>query len=243
MLQNRHLKKSGSFLIDGLGRPINISRSMQQEPRRPGRPRDEDLATRRKEEILTVAAVFFAETGYRQADIQVLADRIGVGKGTVYRYFPTKEELFFATVDAGIQALSNCVNEAVEDEADVIEHIRKAISAYLGHFDRHPELVELLIIERAEFRDREQATYFAYKERNLERRLVFIQESINKGIIRNICPNRIINVISDTLYGVIFTNHFAKRKVPFEQQAQELVDILFHGILSDKHRIQENPSI
>lgn len=204
--------------------------------RRPGRPRDEELANRRSEEILNAAAVFFAETGYRQADIQVLADRIGVGKGTVYRYFPTKEELFFATVDAGIQALTNCVADAVEGETDAISHIRKAITAYLGYFDQHPELVELLIIERAEFRDREQATYFAYKERNFERRQTFVKDAIAKGIIRNICPNRIINVVSDTLYGVIFTNHFAKRKVSFEQQAQELVDILFNGILTDKHR-------
>lgn len=216
---------------------------MGYEKRKPGRPRDEDLAKRRKEEILNEATSFFAKSGYRQADIQVLADRLGVGKGTIYRYFPTKEELFFAAVDSGIQALVNCVAKAAEDETVAIAHIRKAITAYLGYFDQNPELIELLIIERAEFRDREKATYFAYKERNYERRRIFIQEAIDQGIIRNIGPNRIINVISDTLYGVIFTNHFAKRKVPFEQQAQELVDILFHGILLDRHNSQKTPNL
>lgn len=204
---------------------------MSTTSRKPGRPRDEQLLIRRQEEILSGATRLFAEVGYRQADIQVLADRLGVGKGTVYRYFPTKEALFFAAVDAGVRALVECVDAAVENVPEPVEHIQKAIRAYLGFFDHNPDLVELLIIERAEFRDRDQATYFFYKDQTQGKRLAFIESAMASGIIRPMPPERILNVFGDCLYGAIFTNHFSKRKSPLDRQAEEIIDILMHGIM------------
>ena len=67
---------------------------MKLPAKRPGRPKDEGLAARRCKEILDVAARLFAARGYQNTDVQVVADELGVGKGTVYRYFPSKRELF-----------------------------------------------------------------------------------------------------------------------------------------------------
>ncbi len=212
---------------------------MTEEGKGPGRPRDESLAARRQEEILGAASLFFAEFGYRNADIQVLADRLGVGKGTVYRYFPTKEALFFGAVDDGIRRLIESIDRAVEGEVDSIAHIKKAVHAYLGFFDRHPHIVELLIIERAEFRDRKQATYFTYKERQHDQRLQFIKDAMAKGVIRQMDPERIMRLFSDTLYGTIFTNNFSRRKVPFEEQAEDIIEILLQGILSEAYRLKQ----
>jgi AcrR family transcriptional regulator len=39
--------------------------------------------------------------GFATADVQEIANKTGVGKGTIYRYFPSKEELFLAAVDHG----------------------------------------------------------------------------------------------------------------------------------------------
>ena len=50
----------------------------------------------RREEILDVATDLFAEFGYSEAVTKDLADRLQVGKGTIYRYFPSKRELFLA---------------------------------------------------------------------------------------------------------------------------------------------------
>lgn len=211
---------------------------METENRGPGRPRDEGLAQRRQGEILAEASRLFAEFGYRTADVQVLADRLGVGKGTVYRYFPTKEALFFAAVDMGIRGLVDHIDAATEGVTDPIVHMQRAVRAYLGYFDQHPFLVELLIIERAEFRDREKATYFLYKERQHTHRRTFVESAIAQGVIRPIDPERVMRIFSDTLYGIIFTNHFARRKMPYEEHAADIIDIVFHGILTDAARAQ-----
>ena len=57
-----------------------------------GRPRDEGRHEARHEAILVAAARLFARHGYAGLDLQVLADEIGIGKGTIYRYFASKRE-------------------------------------------------------------------------------------------------------------------------------------------------------
>lgn len=195
---------------------------------------------RREKEILAAAARVFAETGYRQADVQLVADRLGVGKGTVYRYFPTKKALFFGAVDAGMRALVESIDAAASEMDDPAKYFEQGIRSYLEFFDRNPDLVELLIIERAEFRDREQATYFVYKERDHARRKAFIEKAIARGIIRDIPPERIMNVVGDCLYGAMFTNHFSTRRIPYERQAADIMDLLLNGVFTRRRAPQKS---
>ena len=201
-----------------------------------GRPRDPQLAVRRCEQILAAASSIFAAQGYRQTDVQVIADALGIGKGTIYRYFPSKEELFLAAVDRGMRQLQEEVREATEPLEDPLDQIAAAVRAYLAFFDRHGEFVELLIQERAEFKDRKKPTYFEYQEASVDRWRNLYTELINQRRARSVPVDRILDVMSDTLYGAIFTNAFAGRRKSFEVQAEDILDIVFHGILSEQER-------
>ncbi len=48
----------------------------------------------RPEQILNAALQVFGECGLANARLQDIAERAGVSKGTIYLYFPNKEELF-----------------------------------------------------------------------------------------------------------------------------------------------------
>ena len=71
----------------------------------------------RDTQILQVAARIFAKRGYRNTDVQEIADELGIGKATIYRAFGTKEELFFATVDNGMSRLNElmCAHKSKEN--------------------------------------------------------------------------------------------------------------------------------
>ena len=96
-----------------------------------GRPRDQDLVSRRHEEILEVATKLFARHGYQGTDVQTVADILEVGKGTIYRYFPSKEKLFLASVDRGMRLLSERIDEEVADIGDPLRQFVRAVHAYL----------------------------------------------------------------------------------------------------------------
>ena len=52
---------------------------------------EEASLTARDREILCAAIRQFARDGYAQTDVQLIADAVGVGKGTIYRTFGNKE--------------------------------------------------------------------------------------------------------------------------------------------------------
>jgi AcrR family transcriptional regulator len=211
---------------------------MPKPPKKRGRA-DESHKARRREEILDHAAKVFAARGFPGTDVQAVADAVGVAKGTLYLYFASKEELFLAAVDQGMKGLTAFVDAAVEGIADPLEMIRKAVFAYLRFFKERPEQVELMILERAEFRDRKTSTYFAYREDGKCRWHNLLRELIASKRVRDIPVSRIDDVLSDLVYGTMVSNHFSGRHKPLETQAEDVLDVTFNGILTSPLRATE----
>jgi AcrR family transcriptional regulator len=65
----------------------------------------------RPQELLDAALALFVEKGFAATRSEEVAQRAGVSKGTLYLYFPSKEELFKAVVR---QTLSNLIAEGAE---------------------------------------------------------------------------------------------------------------------------------
>ena len=61
-------------------------------------------ARRNREKVLRAARETFAESGY-DVPLDEIAARAGVGAGTVYRHFPSKEALFEAVTRARVEDL------------------------------------------------------------------------------------------------------------------------------------------
>ncbi len=192
----------------------------------------EDLWESRQEEILTQAARLFAKHGYSETDTQLLAETIGVGKGTVYRYFNSKRALFLAAADRVMRMLRERVDQSVADIADPLERVTAGVRTFLSFFSEYPEFVELLIQERAQFKDRTKPTFMEHRAVNVERWRAIYRGLIAEGRVRDIPIDRITDVIGNLLYGTIFTNYFSGQAKSVEVQAQDIIDVVFNGILS-----------
>lgn len=202
-----------------------------QTGRSAGRPPDARRQEQRRREILEAATNVFARVGFAATDVQEIAAVAGIGKGTVYRYFPSKEELFLATVDLGMQRLTSTVELAAAEIAKPLERIRAAIAAYLAYFDQHPEMIELFIQERAHFRHRQQATYFIHRDANIGPWRDLLVALVQDGLVRDLPVDAILEVISDFLYGAIFTKHISGRQAPLASQCEPIMQVILHGIL------------
>jgi AcrR family transcriptional regulator len=207
----------------------------------PGRKVDPTLAERRREEILDAAARLFAERGYSETDTQHLIDEVGVGKGTLYRYFPSKRELFLAAADRVMRQLRSHVDVATAEVPDPVKRVAVAVRAFLEYCSEHPEFVELLVQERAQFRDRTKPTYFVHREAQVRRWRDLYRLLIGAGRVRDIPVEQITDVVSMLLYGCLFTNYFHAIERRPADQADGILDILFHGILSHQERSQKCP--
>ena len=157
-----------------------------------------------------------------------------VGKGTLYRYFLRKEDLFLAAVDWVMRQLHEQVDLAMAGVEDPIDRIRRAVGAHLAFFTEHSRYVELLIQERALFKDRRQSTYFLHRDAYADHWRELYRGLIAAGRVRPLPIEQIRAVITDLLYGIMFTNYFTGRRQDPAEQAQDVLDIFFHGILSDR---------
>lgn len=216
---------------------------MTAAARKPGRPRDPDLEPRRKAEILAVAARVFAAHGFAGTQVQTIADQLGVGNGTVYRYFATKEELFLAAVERGLAELTEVIEPLMTAELEPLETLRQVVTAYLRFFHRRPEMAELFIQERAAFPKHHRPLYFASKDEDSKecKRMDLFRRLVEAGAVRTMPPERFFGVIGDLLYGTILTNLLAGRPVQPDEQANDVLDVIFHGVLAEGDRRKAQP--
>jgi AcrR family transcriptional regulator len=87
-------------------------RTEEQAPASGGRPLRVD-AERNRRRIIEAAGAAFAERGLA-VPLEEIADRAGVGIGTLYRRFPTREELVAAVFEAGLTAYAEAAEKALE---------------------------------------------------------------------------------------------------------------------------------
>jgi AcrR family transcriptional regulator len=198
--------------------------------------RDEEEFEARREEILDAATELFAQCAYSDAVTGALAERLGVGKGTLYRYFPSKRDLFLAAADRVMRRMRETVDASLVGIEDPLEQTERGIRSFLKFFAEHPQFVELLIQERALFKDRSQPTYVEHRQRYAIRWREHYRALIAAGRVREIPVERITNVMGDLLYGTIFTNYFAGPRQSPEAQAQDILDVVLGGILSPSER-------
>ncbi|HEX4142336.1 MAG TPA: TetR/AcrR family transcriptional regulator [Pirellulales bacterium] len=196
----------------------------------------EERFAARREEILAQAARLFAQHGYSDTDTQLLAETIGVGKGTVYRYFASKRELFLAAADRVMRELRDRVDTSIIGIDEPFVRIETAIRAFLAFFAENPEFVELLIQERAQFKDRKKPTFIEHREANIGRWQELYRQLIADGRLRDMPVQRISDVISHQLYGTIFFNYVAGQVESVDAQTEAIVDVIFNGILTVEER-------
>jgi AcrR family transcriptional regulator len=79
-------------------------------------------AVRNREQVLEAAKAVFSAGG-AQASLEAVARSAGVGIGTLYRHFPTREALFEAVYRREVQQLADLA-EQLKQEASPIEALR-----------------------------------------------------------------------------------------------------------------------
>lgn len=98
------------------------------------------------DELLDAARAVFAERGYAQATMGLIADRADSTKPTLYAHFGDKAALFRATVTREVAALRDWVIRAHETAhaRPLEDRVRLSVMAMFGYAGAHPESFRLL---------------------------------------------------------------------------------------------------
>ena len=87
-------------------------------------------AARNRQLLLDAARDAFARHGVT-ASLDDVARAAGVGPGTLYRHFPTRDHLVLAVIDDGLTAIHR-LGQSLLDEPDRLDALRRWLDAYIA---------------------------------------------------------------------------------------------------------------
>jgi AcrR family transcriptional regulator len=98
--------------------------------------REREKEQRRNDIVEAAEHVFFSK-GYEDATMDDVSEEAELSKGTLYLYFNTKEELYFAVMLRGFKILYGLFEKAVADKQRGIEQLQEIGRAYIRFFNEY----------------------------------------------------------------------------------------------------------
>ncbi len=89
--------------------------------------------TNKRELILTAAREIFGEKGYHNTTSEEIAKRAGVGKGTIYQYFESKQDVFFQMHILYLEQYSENVTALIQEDSTFEQNMRRLVHFHLDH--------------------------------------------------------------------------------------------------------------
>jgi AcrR family transcriptional regulator len=180
----------------------------------------------KKEEILEAASRVFAEKEFHEVLIDEVASLAGVGKGTVYRYFRTKEELYFETILQAFDDLSQTLSDAVSTESSPTRRLEQIIRESLRFSWERGHLLSLLRGDERRFAVRE-----AELRRRRESMMALVQRVILEGIERREFRGVDARIAAELFRGMIrAANCFRTEEDSVESLVAEILGVFTRGI-------------
>ncbi|SRR5205823_7675143 len=104
-----------------------------------------DVKQTTRARLLAAAAQEFARAGFERANVDGISLAAGYAKGTIYNYFPSKEELFLAVVEeASAQAAATARAPA---DASAWERLTAILAGFCSWAEQQDPLARVLVRE------------------------------------------------------------------------------------------------
>ncbi len=193
-------------------------------------PQSAKVTTRNK--ILDAALDVFYGKGFHLATVDEIAERAGVGKGTLYRHFANKEKLFNELVQVRLQELEKSAMEVLNGDDDVLTMITKYLRIYFEFFDRNSRLYRLIVQERMEVGSAVEDLYF----RRVMRRIPVLKRKIHlasqQGVLKEIDFNTVFYGVMGFMHGVIQKWLARECSYSLVDELPGVVEVLFYGFVN-----------
>ena len=190
------------------------------------------LVNERQGQILVSAKRIFAQNGFRRTKIDQIAVDLGVGKGTLYRYFTNKKTLFLAVFEQGMQRLRQTIGANVDQIQHPAGKIAAAVKTYFDFFENDRELIEILMQVRSEFKEDYKRVFLALYSDYIVKIQENLRSGIKTGVFRELDVDKTAEAVSATLQGLLqsfYVREFGSETVsPNDENAAD----------SDKERVQ-----
>jgi AcrR family transcriptional regulator len=183
-----------------------------------------------RERILSSAMFLFAQTEFDRVTIDEVAERAGVGKGSVYRQFGSKEELYAGAVINGFIQLQQEIKASLKDRISFAERLETIIGLTIRYFWTRRQFFEFLRDPRAV--PARQERLYRSERANLALMIrEVIEAAAAKGAVRRDLDSRLA---AEALLGMVRgINRYAREYTSPAAASRTVVSIFLNGCMRD----------
>lgn len=156
----------------------------------------EKAALTKRQAILEAAAEVFASKGFYGAKIEDISLRAGIGKGTVYEYFRSKEDLFNELIKAGFDSFESMLLQEIDRAKDVRAKLESIIRVQIEFSQRYRLLAKIVMLENIPMDD----SFRTWLRELHMRHLNIIERIVREGIEKK----EIADIVDASLFAKVF---------------------------------------
>ena len=185
----------------------------------------------KRDRILQAAAESFAAKEYHEVRTDDIAAAARVGKGTVFRYFPTKEELFIATLVHSIAIAIAEIDQALAGIAGPIEKLSALCRHLTTFYQRNRHLFRLLHSEKSLAEQPQHEEWHKRQAELRERIASIVREGQETGCFRKLDDAFIARLLFGMIRAALRSEIKAKTA---PEIADSLLEVFLYGIAKQK---------
>ena len=192
----------------------------------------------KKKQIRNVAMTLFGSKGVQQTTMAEIAVAAGIGKGTIYEYWKSKDEIFVSSFNHFFEVMSQDITTAISHSTDPVNKIKILISESFRTINEAGHEFTCILMEFwAESIRRHDDSLISeidmvgiyHEYRNLL--AGFIKEGIEQGKIIQTDPNALASLLIGTLDGISLQWFLDKEAVDMENIEKVIIDTFINGFL------------
>ncbi len=180
--------------------------------------------------ILGCAAKVFAEREYHEVLTDDIAAALGIGKGTIYRYFDSKEELYFATIIEGLKGMHEAITAALGQPAPLAVVIERLVRTILEYFWTRRDFFILLHRHEPKLEPEERAEWQQQRDGVVERVRGILESSLPRGSVGRKTPRLAVEILLGMIRSACLFREPDDRP---ERLARVITSVFLHGIEAD----------
>jgi len=184
--------------------------------------------------ILEAARKVFAKKGFHEATVDDIAETAGVAKGTVYLYYASKRDVYFAALKFGIAEMYSLLLDELKQVSAPQEKLRVLIATKLAYFDENRDFFKIYYSELGNIPtthpggiDNEFKSLYQEQARLVE---TILKEGARRKVIRNLRTEQTAFAISDIIRGVVTHRILGWSKSKVSQDVDFIFDLIWKGI-------------
>ncbi|GAW92430.1 TetR/AcrR family transcriptional regulator [Calderihabitans maritimus] len=180
--------------------------------------------------ILQAAIRVFSQKGFHNARVEEIATEAQVGKGTVYEYFSSKEELFYQLFKSCSDAYLKSLTQDLASLNSVGDRLEKIVYLHLKFIKNHRDIARIIFQEHHELGEKLHRWIWSKREEKLNIISNLLEEGIRKGELRAVNTRVAAQVFLGAVVSVGSTIAFAGDDVPLAETTTAIVEIFLKGV-------------